>query len=159
MHTAFFAELTEITCRMENHPYCPRSQEIAGWSSPVARQAHNLKVVGSNPTPATNFENLGVHAPGFLFAPMNTPKPHRVYVIQNPAKQIYIGLSEDVFHRLAQHNDGISKWTKGKGPWTLIWTSEALSLSDARKLENLLKRQKGGVGFYRFTGITRSSCS
>ena len=26
----------------------------AGWSSPVARQAHNLKVVGSNPTPATN---------------------------------------------------------------------------------------------------------
>jgi hypothetical protein len=25
----------------------------AGWSSPVARQAHNLKVVGSNPTPAT----------------------------------------------------------------------------------------------------------
>jgi hypothetical protein len=27
----------------------------AGWSSPVARQAHNLKVVGSNPTPATIF--------------------------------------------------------------------------------------------------------
>src|SRR5215469_18006696 len=26
---------------------------LAGWSSPVARQAHNLKVVGSNPTPAT----------------------------------------------------------------------------------------------------------
>jgi hypothetical protein len=27
----------------------------AGWSSPVARQAHNLKVVGSNPAPATTF--------------------------------------------------------------------------------------------------------
>src|SRR5262249_8235807 len=25
----------------------------AGWSSPVARRAHNPKVVGSNPTPAT----------------------------------------------------------------------------------------------------------
>ena len=25
-----------------------------GWSSPVARQAHNLKVGGSNPPPATN---------------------------------------------------------------------------------------------------------
>ena len=25
---------------------------IAGWSSPVARQAHNLKVLGSNPSPA-----------------------------------------------------------------------------------------------------------
>ena len=30
------------------------NEYIAGWSSPVARQAHNLKVVGSNPTPATN---------------------------------------------------------------------------------------------------------
>ncbi len=28
---------------------------IAGWSSPVARQAHNLKVIGSNPIPATTF--------------------------------------------------------------------------------------------------------
>ena len=27
--------------------------KIAGWSSLVARQAHNLKAVGSNPTPAT----------------------------------------------------------------------------------------------------------
>ena len=26
----------------------------AGWSSLVARQAHNLKVAGSNPAPATN---------------------------------------------------------------------------------------------------------
>jgi hypothetical protein len=24
----------------------------AGWSSPVARQAHNLEVTGSNPVPA-----------------------------------------------------------------------------------------------------------
>jgi hypothetical protein len=27
----------------------------AGWSSPVARQAHNLKVIGSNPIPATKY--------------------------------------------------------------------------------------------------------
>jgi hypothetical protein len=26
----------------------------AGWSSQVARRAHNPEVVGSNPTPATN---------------------------------------------------------------------------------------------------------
>jgi hypothetical protein len=31
------------------------SELIAGWSSPVARQAHNLKAAGSNPAPATNF--------------------------------------------------------------------------------------------------------
>src|SRR5438270_9661951 len=31
---------------------------IAGWSSLVARWAHNPKVVGSNPTPATKFFQL-----------------------------------------------------------------------------------------------------
>ena len=31
---------------------------VAGWSSPVARQAHNLKVVGSNPTPATKLSYI-----------------------------------------------------------------------------------------------------
>jgi hypothetical protein len=36
---------------------------IAGWSSPVARQAHNLKVAGSNPAPATN------HRPSWPAAP------------------------------------------------------------------------------------------
>ena len=30
-----------------------RHLNIAGWSSSVARRAHNPKVVGSNPTPAT----------------------------------------------------------------------------------------------------------
>ena len=29
---------------------------IAGWSSLAARWAHNPKVVGSNPTPATNID-------------------------------------------------------------------------------------------------------
>ena len=32
---------------------CTIVQVDAGWSSPVARQAHNLKVTGSNPVPAT----------------------------------------------------------------------------------------------------------
>jgi hypothetical protein len=37
----------------------------AGWSSPVARQAHNLKVVGSNPTPATiRHESPAVNSAG-----------------------------------------------------------------------------------------------
>ena len=39
---------------------------IAGWSSPVARQAHNLKVVGSNPAPATN-KKKPVFRTGFFF--------------------------------------------------------------------------------------------
>src|SRR5438270_977521 len=41
----------------------------AGWSSPVARQAHNLKVEGSNPSPATIDAKspAAERPPGFLF--------------------------------------------------------------------------------------------
>jgi hypothetical protein len=39
----------------------------AGWSSPVARQAHNLKVAGSNPAPAPKLQKaLAVPSGGFL---------------------------------------------------------------------------------------------
>ncbi len=33
---------------------------FAGWSSPVARQAHNLKVTGSNPVPATSLRSVAI---------------------------------------------------------------------------------------------------
>ena len=39
------------TPRGEFSPVSPTTN--AGWSSPVARQAHNLKVTGSNPVPAS----------------------------------------------------------------------------------------------------------
>src|SRR5438045_6744274 len=42
----------------------------AGWSSPVARQAHNLKVAGSNPAPATNVKSLASNSElGICVAP------------------------------------------------------------------------------------------
>jgi len=71
---------------------------------------------------------------------------YQVYVLNNSAGQKYIGLSQDPQIRLLQHNSGISRWTKGKGRWTIVWTSNPMNLSEARKLENKLKRQKGGLG-------------
>ena len=44
--------------RIPTHNHDPLTHPHAGWSSPVARQAHNLKVVGSNPTPATMVKPL-----------------------------------------------------------------------------------------------------
>jgi putative endonuclease len=71
---------------------------------------------------------------------------YRVYLLKNPTGLRYIGISEDVTRRLDDHNAGKSRWTKSRRPWTLIWQSRFLSLTKARKLENLLKRQKGGQG-------------
>ncbi len=39
-----------------------RRVHIAGWSSLVARRAHNPEVVGSNPAPATMKHQLGGYA-------------------------------------------------------------------------------------------------
>ncbi|MEO6002931.1 MAG: GIY-YIG nuclease family protein [Opitutus sp.] len=82
---------------------------------------------------------------------------YHVYVIQNDEGRFYIGLTDDVIRRLSDHNSGVSTWTRHRGPWQLRWTSEAMSITDARKLENFLKRQKGGGGFYQYAGIPRSS--
>src|SRR5260221_4894380 len=35
---------------------------------------------------------------------------------------------------------------KSRGPWTLVWRSRPLSLSEAPQSENLLKPQKSGAG-------------
>ena len=84
---------------------------------------------------------------------------YRVYVIQNREEQFYVGLSEHVARRVEQHNTGQSRWTKGRGPWTIVWQSDKLSLSEARKLENRLKRQKSGHGLFHLVGVRRSSGS
>ena len=52
----------------------------AGWSSPVARQAHNLKVVGSNPTPATTDNTTS--SPSVLVPPL--ARARRVFAFLSP---------------------------------------------------------------------------
>jgi putative endonuclease len=74
---------------------------------------------------------------------------YQVYILKSAAGRSYIGVTEDVETRLAQHNSGVSTWTRGKGPWVLDWLSRPLDLGEARKLENLLKRQKGGAGLQK----------
>ena len=88
-----------------------------------------------------------------------TNENYWVYVLRNPAGKFYIGLTEDVARRLTDHNTGRSKWTKKFGPWELVWQRGPMTLTEARKLENWLKAQKGGNGFHTFTGLRSSSGS
>lgn len=46
--------------------------------------------------------------------------PFHVYVLRNPQGRLYIGLSYDPDARLAQHNEGRSRWTRNRGPWSPI---------------------------------------
>jgi putative endonuclease len=80
---------------------------------------------------------------------------HRVYVLQNPCGSFYIGFTENVEVRVEQHNAGMSRSTRSKGPWKLVLQSDLLDIHSARGLERELKRQKGGNGFYQKTGIEK----
>jgi putative endonuclease len=84
---------------------------------------------------------------------------YRVYILENREGQFYTGLSDDVARRVEQNNTGQSRWTKGRGPWTIVWQSDELTLSEARELENRLKQQKGGHGLFHLIGVQRSSGS
>ena len=67
IHTVAFSKKEEIpktlaltSCPLRHKvaklPTNRKSINAAGWSSLVARWAHNPKVLGSNPSPATNLE-------------------------------------------------------------------------------------------------------
>ena len=84
------------------------------------------------------------------------PATYRVYILQSRKRHRYIGFTESVPLRVRQHNSGMTPSTRGKGPWELIWQSDPLELTDARRLELNLKRQKGGNGFYQITGLRKS---
>ena len=84
-------------------------------------------------------------------------QPYWVYVVWSDAcRRFYIGVTDDVERRVRQHNEGISRWTRGRGPWRLVWQQRCADLGEARRLENRLKRQKGGKGFYQITGLAEA---
>ena len=56
-----------VTLQSSHHCVYNLSSNVAGWSSPVARRAHNPKVAGSNPAPAT-ITFLGARSGAFFVA-------------------------------------------------------------------------------------------
>jgi putative endonuclease len=82
-----------------------------------------------------------------------------VYVIQNAEGRFYVGMTTYLDERLRDHNSGVSKWTKYRAPWQLVWSQQCATIGDARKLENKIERQGRGSGFYRMIGLTSPSGS
>jgi predicted GIY-YIG superfamily endonuclease len=84
----------------------------------------------------------------------NPDKRYFIYVLWSPiGRRFYIGITEDIAHRLEQHNEGLSRWTARYRPWTVDFRRECVNYTEARKQELELKSQKGGVGFYKLTGL------
>ena len=67
-----------------------------------------------------------------------------VYVVRNPAGVLYTGIAkDDPARRVAEHNDGRgAKFTKGRGPWTLVHTEGPMGHGEALKREMAIKKDR-----------------
>ena len=67
-----------------------------------------------------------------------------MYILENPKGRFYIGSSDDVDRRVAEHNDtwGSATFTHKNGPWTLVWREGHSTRSSAVARERQIKSMK-----------------
>jgi putative endonuclease len=66
------------------------------------------------------------------------------YVLQSEATgRLYVGYGSDLVQRLGQHNNGITKSTKNRGPWKLVHQESFGTRSEAMRRERFLKSGQG----------------
>ncbi|RZK48612.1 MAG: GIY-YIG nuclease family protein [Pedobacter sp.] len=66
---------------------------------------------------------------------------HYVYIIRSLSSGIfYRGYSLDPIARLEQHNEGLSSYTSGKGPWELVYIEAFEDKKPALVRERSLKK-------------------
>ncbi len=67
-----------------------------------------------------------------------------VYVLQSKKDgKWYTGLTKDLRKRLSEHNANITGWTKGRGPFELIYYEACKNGKDAQARELYLKSGMG----------------
>ena len=67
-----------------------------------------------------------------------------VYVLQSETTQhYYTGFAADLVQRVGQHNAGLTKSTKNRGPWKLVYQEEYETRAEAMRREKFLKSGQG----------------
>ena len=67
-----------------------------------------------------------------------------VYVLRSlTAGRLYVGFTSDLTQRLGQHNEGLTKSTKNRGPWKLVYQEEFATRTEAVRRERFLKTGQG----------------
>lgn len=66
-----------------------------------------------------------------------------VYIVESIENhRYYVGCTNNIARRISEHNGGLSKYTKNRGPWNLIHKEEFSTLKLARKREKQIKSWK-----------------
>ncbi|KKL57406.1 hypothetical protein LCGC14_2235740 [marine sediment metagenome] len=100
------------------------------------------EVVGSIPISSTKEYKNGLHYAARFFI-IGRLMGFHVYVLKSDSGHSYIGQSKHLDTRVAEHNSGKSKATKGKGPWRLAYSEEFEIRAEAMKREKYFKTQIG----------------
>lgn len=67
-----------------------------------------------------------------------------VYVLQSETtEQFYTGFTADLVQRIGQHNQGVTKSTRNRGPWRLVYQEQFATRAEAMRREKFLKSGKG----------------
>ncbi len=64
---------------------------------------------------------------------------YHVYVLKNGEGRLYVGHTDDLKRRLAEHQAGRSRWTRARGPWSLVFSEPFATRAEAMKREKSLK--------------------
>ncbi|MGA8871449.1 MAG: GIY-YIG nuclease family protein [Candidatus Acidiferrales bacterium] len=66
-----------------------------------------------------------------------------LYILQSQkTNRFYVGSTNDLTRRMAEHQRGHNLATRGRGPWELVYQEPFDSLIDARRREIEIKRWK-----------------
>ena len=66
-----------------------------------------------------------------------------VYIIESEKDgSFYLGQTSDIEQRLVAHNSGLTRSTKSKKPWKLVYSEEFDNRTDAIIRERFLKKQR-----------------
>ena len=96
----------------------------------VEQPAVNRRVAGSSPASGAN------SFPGVMYW---------VYILQNQAGKFYIGHTDNLQSRRANHNrtdKTLGKFTITHGPWAPVWTETQPTRSAAMARERQMKQRK-----------------
>jgi putative endonuclease len=77
-----------------------------------------------------------------------------VYILYSQSHDsFYIGYSADIDRRLHEHNAGLTKSTKSKIPWRIVYYEKYDLQVDAIRRERFLKAQKNKTFYKKISGL------
>jgi putative endonuclease len=68
---------------------------------------------------------------------------YSVYVLRNPQGRLYVGSTSEIERRVLQHQRGEGGWTRGRGPWQLVYHEHFPNRAEAMSRERELKGGRG----------------